>query len=155
MATRLRRLYEDDFYAWTGEQAAALHRLAELRPNDELDFEHLIAEVEDLGAARRKAVRSQVRRILEHFLKLEHSPASEPRAGWCESILDARNELRDDLTPTLRRDLEVGLSVLYEQARHDADARLRLYGEASAAEALPVTCPYALAQVLDEGWLPG
>lgn len=155
MAARLQQLYENDFFAWTQEQATALRRLAELRPNDELDLEHLIEEVEDLGAARRKAVRSQVRRILEHLLKLEHSPATEPRAGWCESILDARNELRDDLTPTLSRDLEASLPTLYAQARHDAQARMRLYGEGEAAAVLPARCPYTLAQVLDEGWLPG
>lgn len=155
MASRLKQLYDDDFFAWTQEQSAALRRLAELRPNEELDLEHLIEEVEDLGAARRKAVRSQVRRILEHFLKLEHSPALEPRAGWCESIIDARNELRDDLTPTLRRDVEANLPMLYEQARRDAAQRLRLHGEAAAADGLPVECPYTLGQVLDEGWFPG
>lgn len=155
MATpRLQRLYEEDFFAWTQDQAAALRRLAELRPNDELDLEHLIEEVEDLGAARRKAVRSQARRILEHFLKLDYSPAAGPRVGWCESILDARNELRDDLTPTLRRDLEESLPALHEQARRDAAARLRLHGEGQAADALPGICPYTLGQVLDEGWFP-
>lgn len=155
MATRLQRLYEEDFVAWTEDQAAALRRLAELRPNDELDLEHLSEEVENLGAARRKAVRSQVRRILEHFLKLGHSPTAEPRAGWYESILDARNELRDDLTPTLRRDLETSLPMLYEQARRDAATRLRLHGETAAADALPATCPHTLGQVLDENRLPG
>lgn len=154
MATRLQQLYEDDFFAWTQDQAAALRRLAELRPNDEFDFEHLIEEVEDLGGSQRRAVRSQVRRILEHFLKLQHSPAPDPRIGWCESIIDARNELRDYLTPTLRRDLEASLSALYEQARRDALQRLRLHGETIAAEGLPSDCPYTIDQVLDEDWLP-
>lgn len=154
MATRLKRLYEEDFFAWAQDQAQALRRLAELRPNDELDLEHLIEEVEDLGASRRKAVRSQTRRIIERLLKLQHSPAAQPRAGWAESIIDARSELRDDLTPSLRRDLEASLPELYAQARRDTAHRLRLYGESAAADALPPTCPYTLDQLLDESWLP-
>ncbi len=32
--------------------------------------------------------------------------------------------------------------------------RLRAYGEEAAAEALPETCPYALADLLRHGWYP-
>jgi hypothetical protein len=45
MATRPEELYERDFYAWTRNQAKALLRLAEARPNESLDFAHLIEEV--------------------------------------------------------------------------------------------------------------
>jgi hypothetical protein len=38
MATRPEQLYEDDFYAWTRDQARALRRLAGSRPNVALDF---------------------------------------------------------------------------------------------------------------------
>ena len=154
MATRLQRLYEEDFFASTKDQVTALRRLSELRPNEELDLEHLIEEVEDLGASRRKAVRSQIRRILEHLLKLEHSPSSNPSVGWREAIIDARAELRDDLTPTLRRDAQAALDELYDQARRDAAQRLRLHGEDEAAASLPTACPYTLDQILDEDWPP-
>ena len=117
MATRPEQLYEDDFYAWTREQARALRRLAESRPNVGLDLKHLIEEVSDLGVSQRDAVRSQVRRITEHCLKLEYSPARDPRAGWHEVIIAARIELEDKLTPTLRRDLQRRLPRLYDQAR--------------------------------------
>ncbi len=49
MASRRERLYDEDFHAWTREQAQALRRLAETRPNDEIDFRHLVEEVRDLG----------------------------------------------------------------------------------------------------------
>jgi uncharacterized protein DUF29 len=58
MATRPERLYQEDFYAWTRDQAKALRRLAETRPNLELDFPHLIEEVADLGISQRDAVRN-------------------------------------------------------------------------------------------------
>jgi hypothetical protein len=64
----LAELYETDFYAWTRHQARELRRLQETRPNIALDLEHLEEEVRDLGSDRRDACRSQVERILEHFL---------------------------------------------------------------------------------------
>ena len=107
MASRIEDLYDEDFYVWTQRQAAALRRLAEIRPNVDLDFPHLIEEVEDLGTSQRDAVRSQVRRIIEHCLKLEYSRARYPRAGWRDSIIDARAGLDDKLSPSLRLDLEI------------------------------------------------
>jgi Domain of unknown function DUF29 len=45
MATRPERLYHEDFYAWTRDQAKALRRLAGTRPNLEFDFPNLIQEM--------------------------------------------------------------------------------------------------------------
>ena len=95
MATRPEQLYQDDFYAWTRDQAAALRDLADQRWNGPLDLLHLAEEVEDLGNAARSAVRSQLQRIIEHVLKLEYSPAAEPRTGWLNSIDDARGEIEN------------------------------------------------------------
>ena len=88
MAPRPDQLYEDDFYAWT--QAAALRRLAANRPNLALDLPHPIEEVADLGISQRDAVRSQLRRIIEHCLKLEYPAARDPGVGWHnETIIDS------------------------------------------------------------------
>jgi hypothetical protein len=57
----------------------ALRRLAQARPNEAIDFAHLIDEVQDLGKGQLDAVRSHARTIVEHCLKLEHSGAREPR----------------------------------------------------------------------------
>jgi hypothetical protein len=56
-----------------------------------LDLEHLAEEVADLGHSERDAVRSQVRRVIEHLLKLEYSPATEPRDGWKDIVADVRS----------------------------------------------------------------
>jgi len=154
MASRPEQLYEEDFYAWTRDQAQALRRLAATRPNVDLDLPHLIEEVADLGISQRDAVRSQVRRIIEHCLKLEYSPAQAPRAGWHETIIDARIVLEDKLTPTLRRGLQRRLPKLYEQARRAVAGSLRVHGELTAADALPATCPYRLAGLLRHDWYP-
>lgn len=153
MATKTKpapnRLYEEDFYRWTQRQAELLRA----RQYDELDLEHLIEEVEDLGGAARKSVRSRVRTIIEHLLKLQHSPAIDPRPGWRDTIRAQRDDLLDDLTPSLRREVDDSLQELYERARQRAEGSLRDHGESAAAGALPETCPYTVDQVIGE-WLP-
>jgi Domain of unknown function DUF29 len=102
MATRIERtvdrLHDKDFYAWSQQQAELLR---EGRFSD-LDLPHLIEEVEDLGESLYRSVRSRVRTIIEHLLKLEHSPAAEPRNGWREGIRTQRADLDEDLTASLR-----------------------------------------------------
>lgn len=147
-------LYETDFYAWTRHQARALRRLRELRPNTELDLDHVAEEIEDLGSAVRRSFRSQVRRILEHFLKLGFSPAHAPRRAWRQSIAEARIQLKDDLTATLRRHLRTNLDRLYRDARRATILALDDYAEEEAARLLPETCPWTLDDILRDDWYP-
>jgi Domain of unknown function DUF29 len=83
-------LYEDDFYAWTQQQAKELRRFARSRPNLPLDLPHIAEEIADLGTERRNAVRSWTARVIEHLLLTEHSPAQEPRRGWINEIVTLR-----------------------------------------------------------------
>ncbi len=53
MASRPEQLYEEDFYAWTRDQASALRRLAGQRWNGPLDLAHLAEEVEEDSGCRR------------------------------------------------------------------------------------------------------
>ncbi|MEZ5862849.1 MAG: DUF29 domain-containing protein [Geminicoccaceae bacterium] len=152
MATDMQRLYDEDFYAWTQAQARELRRFAEARPNLPLDLSHLAEEIRDLGKEQRNAVRSLVRHILVHLLLLRCSPAIEPRRGWQAEVAAARADAGDRLTATLHRGLQRDLPKLYGQARNLT--RLRLEGHGEPAADLPETCPFPLAQVLDEGWYP-
>ena len=144
--------YDDDFFAWTQYQAQVLRSMP--APDNRFDREHVAEEIEDLGKNERDAVRSQVRRILEHFLKLEYSPAADPRYGWRGSIIDARAELDDRLSPTLRRDVSLVLGKLYATARKRIASDLEDHGEPDAAAALPAECPYTFAQILADDWYP-
>jgi hypothetical protein len=153
MATQIKpapkALYEEDYYVWTQRQAELLraHRY------HELDLEHLIEEVEDLGGALKRSVRSRVRTIIQHLLKLQHSPAVDPRAAWRDTVRRERTDLLDDLTPTLRRELGAELDELYARARQHAEGSLRDHGEHAAADALPQSCPYTADQITGD-WLP-
>jgi hypothetical protein len=153
MATRIKppadALYESDFYAWAKAQAELL-RAGRL---DELDVERLVEEIEDLGNSLHRGARSRLRKIIEHLLKLEHSPAWDPRGGWYDEVLAQRRDLEDELTPSVRAKVMGELPQLYERSRRDAAQSLRKHGEQAAAEALPATCPYSFEQITGD-WLP-
>lgn len=152
MAMRIKEatkpLYETDFYAWAREQAALLRA----GHYEELDLQNLIEEVDDLGLSLYRSVRSRVRTIIEHLLKLEHSPAPGPRSLWQDTILVQRADLEDDLTASLRARIEAELPKQYERARAAAARALRRHGDDAAAAALPATCPYTIDQIVGDWW---
>jgi hypothetical protein len=145
-------LYENDFFAWTVQQAAALRRGAQAGTDPALDWETLAEEVESMGRSERRALDSALLRIIEHLLKLEYSPAVPLRRGWEESVnahrMDAIHALRD--SPSLRRQIE--LAQIHEDAL--IAARLGLSREGINPAALPETCPYTLDRLLDREWWP-
>jgi hypothetical protein len=123
-------------------------------PDNRFDREHVVEEIEDLGKSERDAVRSQVRRILEHLLKLAHSPAEQRRLDWIATIIEARQTLSDKLTPTLRCDVEAIFEKLYADGRPRAAVGLRTRGEFGAAERLPSACPWSPEEICQNEWYP-
>jgi len=152
MATKVRSttkdLYEEDFYVWTEAQAALLRE----RRFGELDLANLIEEVEGLGDSKKSAVLSNASVIIEHLLKLQHSPAQDPRRSWADSILEHRTRLALELTPRLGQILAAELPRVYALTRSLTERRLRLYGEDAAADDLPATCPYTVDQITGDWW---
>src|SRR5712672_1067680 len=84
--------YDLDIYAWSQRQGALLRRLAAgERVNDaDLDWPHIAEEIETVGRSERAAVGSHIAAIIEHLIKLQASPAPQPRAGWEATIKRAR-----------------------------------------------------------------
>ena len=121
--------YDQDFFLWTKEQAAALRRAR--GSNLSLDWENLAEEIESLGKSDRRELTSQIRRVLRHLLKLEASSGMEPRAGWRSTIMEARSEidgvLRD--SPSLRREVDRLVLEQLPKAAQLAAADLARYGE--------------------------
>jgi hypothetical protein len=152
MATRIKskkELYQDDFYVWALKQADRLRA----KRFDALDLDNLIEEVEGLADVKRSAVLNNARVIMEHLLKLQHSPAADPRKGWRASTVEHRARLEVELTPRLRQILDEERPRIYGIARRAAEVSLRDHGEQAAADALPATCPYTLEQITGD-WLP-
>jgi Domain of unknown function DUF29 len=68
--------YDDDFYAWTQAQAAAL------RAKDWLavDIDHLVEEIESWGSEQTHAVESQLYVLCAHLLKSHYQPRRRSRS---------------------------------------------------------------------------
>jgi Domain of unknown function DUF29 len=59
-------LYERDYYAWLQDQVRALreHR------SEDVDWENVAEEIEDLGKSERRGISSHLATLVEHLLKL-------------------------------------------------------------------------------------
>ncbi len=152
MSGNAAQLYDEDFVRWTEQQATALRQAAGLGVNLPLDWENLAEEIDSLGRSLRHELRSRLIVILEHLLKLEHSPATDPRRGWIETIGRERVIIEDLLeeSPSLR----AGIDAVVEQAKHRA-VRLAAHSLVAFGETARLTPPaYTVGQVLGD-WFPG
>lgn len=144
-------LYEEDFYAWTQQQAELLRRLP--APSNELDIEHIAEEIDDLGRSDLRTVQSLCEHIIEHFLKLEFSGLTESADHWRDEIIEWRVQLEKTLTRSILAKLD--LSGRYRVALRLAR---RLERDVPGfLDRLPAECPYTFEQIIssgDEDWFP-
>jgi hypothetical protein len=146
-----RALYDDDFYAWTQEQAELLRRGSAAA--NQLDTELLAEEIEDLGRSELHACQSLCEHIVEHLLKLEYSGLAEAARHWRQEIVEWRIQLRRKQTRSIIAKLDLADRYrsalrLLRDLEHDVPG---LIGR------LPAECPYPLDQILgsgDEDWFP-
>src|SRR5271165_3879762 len=97
----MKTLYETDFYAWTQEQADILKE----KDHHDLDCINLIEEIESMGRADKRCIKSHLVRILIHMLKFKYQPARQADStSWTDSINDARFQIEAiiDDSPSLR-----------------------------------------------------
>lgn len=126
--------YADDYAAWLQHQIDLMRagRWAEL------DRDHLIDEVEDLGRSEFNAFVSAIEIVLVHMLKWDHQPERRSRS-WIASIVEHRRRadqsLRDN--PSYRAKIGVAIDRAFSVAcaRAAAEANLPL-------EQFPTENPY-------------
>jgi hypothetical protein len=156
--TQAKTLHDEDFLLWSKEQAEALRAAARGGSNRALDWEHIAEEIEDLGSSQRAALASQLRRIIRHLLKLEFSPASDPRRGWKESIGDARAEIEDllETSPSLKAEIAREIERQTQRAIKLTVQDLQGFGEIDEAAANRLRqARYTEGQVLGDWFPPG
>lgn len=99
--TNIKTLYETDFALWIAET------LGSLRSKDiaNIDFDHLIEEVEALGISQRKSLESFLVRLFEHLLKRCYVGLPDCYRNWEIEIRNFRRELKRELkySPSLKR----------------------------------------------------
>ena len=95
----MNKTYLVDFNSWIHQTVQLLRQ----RQWHEVDVEHLIEEIEELGKSERRAIASQLTRLLLHLLKWKYK--SQRRSdSWLDSITDARTqiELTIEDSPSLK-----------------------------------------------------
>ena len=134
-------LYETDFAEWA-DRTADLIRSGRF---SEIDVESVAEEIASLGRAERKAVRSQLRRLMMHKIKQQIQPERDS-TSWQVSINEAREAVLEDIadSPSLRRHLEENLQKLYERAVEAAVIETRL-----DHVPVPRKCPWSLDTLLE------
>ncbi|PWC56342.1 DUF29 domain-containing protein [Azospirillum sp. TSO22-1] len=144
--------YDEDFYAWTQEQADLLRQVARERISTPIDWELVAEEIESVGRSDARALNSALMRVIEHLLKLEYSPARDPRPNWRTSVTNHRIEAEEEIetSPSLRGRIDL-VRIHRNALRLAADG---LAQDGVPARVLPVECPYTLDQILDHGWWP-
>lgn len=153
---RRRGLYDEDFWTWTQEQAAALRA----RRLEAIDWDNVIEEIETLGRGEKRAWRSHCANVIAHLLKIEHSPASRDLDHWRKEIVTWQREMHDTLAenPGIKGELSEMLARAWKDGRRDAAEKLveQASPEDWAAEKrilrswqlqLPQECPYSLEEI--------
>jgi hypothetical protein len=145
MATSV--LYEQDFYAWTQQQVNLLKsgHLADV------DFKHLIEEIDSMGASERRELINRLAVLLAHILKWHYQPSFRGRS-WQLTIKEQRRQLQRLLkdNPSLHARLDEFIVDAYE------DAILLAAKETGMEEsAFPAQCTYTQENLLNLEFYPG
>lgn len=81
-------LYEQDFYAWTLQQAEVLRS----GQWDLIDLENVVEEIESLGRWVRQELRNRLGVLLVHLLKWHYQPDAHSKS-WFYTVREQRQEL--------------------------------------------------------------
>ena len=140
-------LYDNDFFAWSREQAELL-RAGKL---GEADIERIADEIESLGRAEKGELIGAFRLLLLHLLRWRYQPGRRgPSAEARIRVLRNRVEDHLEVNPSLRTVLPEALAFAYRYAPQEAVAETGL-----AASTFPAACPWTVEQALDDSFWPG
>lgn len=148
-------IYDRDFDAWVDAQV----RLLREGNTSELDIEHLIAELEDMGKSSLRELESRFIILIAHLLKWEfqlETLAAQWKEfegkSWRKTIIEQRAQSIFLLgkVPSLRSSLELACAEAYPAAR-----RLAIKETSLPPDLFPRECPYSVGQLLDEDFFPG
>jgi len=147
MNTTANQLYDTDFYGWTQGQVAAM------RAGDwaEVDWEHLIEEVESMGKSQQCALASRLEVPLMYLLKWQFQPLLQG-PSWRFTIEEQRVRIAILLqeNPSLKSKMATCAETAYMHAK-----RLAARETGLAADTFPEQCPWALDAILDAQFWPG
>jgi hypothetical protein len=141
-------LYDDDILEWSEQQADALRRLAQNRRDlsNEVDWEHVAEEIEDVGRSELATVQSLTRQILIHLAKAVSLPDPQLNENWRKEAATFHDDLLDRLSASMLARIDI--EKLWQRAIRRADDDLAAYGQ-SLAPGLSRACPLTMRDVAD------
>jgi hypothetical protein len=138
-------LYERDILSWSKYQADLLRRLARGERVNDIDWEHVVEEIEDVGQSELNAVRSYLRLMLVHLLKLRGWPDSPAADHWRQEIISFQSDAVQRFAPSMRQWID--LTLLYARAVKELKGAKF---DGISPRVWPVTCPVGLDELLNE-----
>jgi hypothetical protein len=136
-------LYDRDALAWSERQAALLRRVARGERVNDVDWDHVVEEIEDVGLSQLSAVHSYLRQMLAHLLKLHGWPDSDACDHWRNEVATFQVDAIARYAPLMRQ--RIDLPRAYELAQRQIAPMRR--GNHSAVAA-PAMCPVTIEQLL-------
>jgi hypothetical protein len=138
-------LYDHDILAWSRHQADLLRRVARGERVNEVDWEHVVEEIEDVGLSQLNAVQSYLRLMLVHLLNVHGWPESPAAGHWRGGIMSFQADAAQRFAPSMRQKIDP--DGLYRLAREQVSAASY---DGRGPLASPETCPFTLDQLLTE-----
>ncbi len=138
-------LYDRDILTWSEHQADLLRRLARGERVNNVDWAHIVEEIEDVGLSELNAVRSYLRLMMVHLLKVHGWPDSPSANHWRGEIVSFQKDAAQRFAPSMRQ--RIDLAKLYTDAIEQLETVLY---DGVAPLAWPMTCPCSLDQLLHD-----
>ena len=94
---------------------------------ENLDYDHLAEELEDLGSAQRQKADSLIRQIIAYLYKLSASRNPYPANHWAGEIIEFRLNLRRPLTRAIRNEIDMELEMVHRDALRVAERKIAAF----------------------------
>ncbi len=112
----IKLLHERDYNLWIEEIKKAIAN----RNLENMDWDNLLDEIDDMGKSDKRALRSYTQRLIEHIFKLKYWENERERAlnGWKVEVINFRIQIMNILedSPSLKNYLADNYSKWYEQS---------------------------------------
>jgi hypothetical protein len=116
MNMQLKQLYNQDLNLWRQEIINAIQN----KQLENMDWDNLIEEINDMGASEKRALRSYIKRLVEHILKLKYWNGEKEynQRGWKKEVVNFREEINSILeeSPSLNNYLEQNYLDWYQKS---------------------------------------
>ena len=146
--------YEKDFDAWIQEHINLLKQ----GKVEEIDVDHLIEELEDMGKSNQRELVNRFIPLIAHLLKwqyqyrqLQDQWVTFTGGSWRGTITEQRTKLTKLLkqSPSLKNKLPQSILDAYPDA-----LKVAVSETGFPKSTFPESCPYTIEQLLDEDFYP-